>query len=144
MSPEHSRTLFQQCFAAEMTELPRIKTLVLDALGQAGWCGDDLGRFELVLEEGVVNIVTYAYPGKSGEVMVTLSTIEGGVLLRLEDTGIPFDPVAVPAPDLDAPADDRPLGGQGVYLMKQLSSGVAYRREMEKNVLDVVMKRTLN
>lgn len=139
MPADSPRPLFQQRYPAELAELPRIKSEVRAAARLTGWSDDNLDRLELVLEEGVVNIISHAYPGCSGEVEVTLMPAEVGLLLRLEDAGIPFDPVSAPLPDLDASADKRRIGGLGIFLMKNSSEAFSYRREGGNNVLDIVL-----
>lgn len=140
MASDTSHTLFKQSFPAEFASLPRIKSDLLDVAQRAGWSGDNLGRLELVLEEGALNIINYAYPDGIGEIGITVAAVGGGLLLRLEDSGIPFDPFSAPLPDLGAAAEDRPVGGLGVYLMKSIADGMEYRREGEKNVLDITLK----
>ncbi len=62
--------------------------------------------------------------------------IEGDLLsLQFSDDGAPFDPTAATAPDLDADIDDRPIGGLGLHLIKQLAEEIRYRRDGRFNLL---------
>ena len=140
ISPRNSQFIFNRIYPAEMTALPRIMSEVLDAAQQSGWHGDNLGHLELVLEEGVVNIINHAYQENSGEVVVSLIAVEGGVMLRLEDAGIPFDPASISVSDLDAAAEERPIGGLGIHLMKSIADSIEYRRQNDRNTLDILLK----
>jgi serine/threonine-protein kinase RsbW len=141
MVPDGRRILFLRSFPADFAALPQIRSEVLDAARQAGWGGDNLGRLELVLEEGALNIISHAYPDRTGEIEITLIALGAGLLLRLEDGGIPFDPVSAPVPDLGTAMEERPIGGLGIHLMKSIAEGMEYRRESERNVLDIMLKQ---
>jgi anti-sigma regulatory factor (Ser/Thr protein kinase) len=98
----------------------------------------DLG---VVLDEVVSNIVHYGYAaGASGPVTVAL-VLENSVLrLEIVDEGAAFDPLARPAPDTGQALEDRPIGGLGIHLVRQLMDEARYRREGDKNVL-ILTKR---
>ncbi len=140
ISPRNSQLIFNRNYPAEIAALPLIKSEVLGAAQQSGWSGDNLGHLELVLEEGAVNIIKHAYPENSGEIVVTLIAVEGGLILRLQDFGIPFDPASISVSGLDAATEDRPMGGLGIHLMKSIADGIEYRRENDRNTLDILLK----
>jgi len=101
-------------------------------------------NLNLVLEEAVTNVVMYAYP-QDEEHTLTLKawTEEGGVLaFELRDQGTPFDPISQ-APDVDVTqtADERPIGGLGIFLIQQIMDHVSYQYEDGSNVL--TMKKNL-
>ncbi|MCL2217164.1 MAG: ATP-binding protein [Defluviitaleaceae bacterium] len=86
-------------------------------------------------EEIFVNIVHYAYkPGQSGEVAINAS-ITDKAIFRFEDTGIPFNPLEIEAPDLNVALEERKIGGLGVHLVKNLMDKVEYERAGGKNIL---------
>jgi sigma-B regulation protein RsbU (phosphoserine phosphatase) len=97
-------------------------------------------NLQLALEEAVTNIVLYAYKEQGKDISITFTKTGNLLEVILEDAGIPFDPTAKAAPDIDAPAEERPIGGLGIYLIKQLMDDVSYRRENDKNIL-VMRKR---
>ena len=96
------------------------------------------GELEIIVEEVLANIISYAYaaPGE-GLVYVDARVEPSAVTLVFRDTGAPFDPLARPGPDLDAPIADRPIGGLGVFLTTELASRVAYERRDGANGLTV-------
>src|SRR3546814_5979844 len=60
--------------------------------------------------------------------------------LQFSDDGAPFDPTATAAPNLDADIDDRPIGGLGLHLIKQLAEEISYRRDGGFNLLKVILR----
>ena len=93
----------------------------------------------LALEELLVNAVEHGFPqGTEGARLKTLLHLAGGNLqVEFTDNGIAHDPFALPPPDLDRDHDDRQPGGLGVYLVTQLASEYNYRREGDRNRVDL-------
>ena len=80
-------------------------------------------KIELSIEEAVENVVRYAYEGGIGWL----------------DAGVPFNPLEKDDPDVTLSANERPVGGLGIYLCKQMMDSISYRYENGNNVL--VMKK---
>ena len=102
-------------------------------------------KLRLAVEEAVVNVIEYAYPtGTKGEVHIRATT--DGTCLRfiISDSGIPFDPTKVAAADTTLSAEERPVGGLGILLVRQLMDTVNYERIGGKNVLTLSKNITLN
>lgn len=126
---------------ADTRLLSGLKQQLVDAAAAAGWSGDDLNRFELVVEEAVINIMLYAYPEGSGSLTVELQQGEGHLLqLQLEDQGPPFNPLEPRELDLSAPLEERSIGGLGVHLVQSLSDGMSYQRENGNNRLELLFR----
>jgi|CXWL01.1.fsa_nt_gi anti-sigma regulatory factor (Ser/Thr protein kinase) len=99
----------------------------------------DLG---LVLDELLTNVAGYAFaPGEVGTIELVMTKRARGLDLVIRHGGLAFDPLARPAPDTDLPLDERPVGGLGIYLVRQLAQAVAYQRDGEENVLRVRLGR---
>lgn len=97
----------------------------------------------LAIEEAMVNCVNYAYPkGTEGEVSLTISwdDVQHELKFVLVDAGAPFDPTAVPEPDTTLSAEERPIGGLGILLVRKIMDTVSYRREGQKNVFTMCKK----
>lgn len=95
-------------------------------------------KVELALEELVTNTIKYGYAdGERHEIEATLVWDPPRVVLRLADDGRPFDPLAAPPPDLDAPLEARPVGGLGLHLIRRMAEGVAYCRTGGRNRLEL-------
>lgn len=106
----------------------------------------DVFQLNLALEEAVVNVINYAYPGQTGMPIVLCATADEGregVVFSLKDNGVPFDPTKADAPDLTLSAEEREIGGLGIFLVEQLMNRVTYERQGESNVLTMEWKKTI-
>lgn len=123
---------------AELPELERLNASV-DSFAQVNdWPEDFLFAVKLVLEEIVINVMSYgAGGGGVPQVLVRLDQDSAQLEMHIDDNGIAFDPLQREAPDLDASLEDRPIGGLGVYLVRQLMDSVSYRRDGDWNRLTV-------
>jgi len=101
----------------------------------AGIGSDDMDRLDLVLEEILVNVARYAYEGGTGEVEVAYAAQQGKLLVEVSDKGRSFNPLEATPPDLSLNLADRPIGGLGVVLVKEMVGSLAYRREDGQNTL---------
>lgn len=95
----------------------------------------------LALEEAVTNVILYAYPkGSDGLVDVEAILGKNRIDFIISDSGTPFDPTAAAEPDLNAPVQDRPIGGLGIHLVKTIMDSVSYQRSEGKNILTMTKK----
>jgi serine/threonine-protein kinase RsbW len=92
-------------------------------------------KFELALEEVFMNVVMHGSQASQPRVDVHLALSEAGITLVVEDEGPAFDPLTVPPPDLAASLEHRPVGGLGVFLVRQLMDTVEYQRVRSRNRL---------
>lgn len=96
-------------------------------------------NLKLAIEEAVVNIISYAYPGKTDKkINIRMKYSNKQLKVTLTDTGIPFDPTSKQEPDISLPLEERPIGGLGTFLLKQLMTDVSYTRLGNKNVLTMI------
>ncbi len=89
-------------------------------------------------EEIFANITFYAYPETNGTIEAKISKTNDEITLVFEDYGITYNPLDKPDPDITLPPEDRPLGGLGIYMVKQMAKDVIYERIDEKNILTVI------
>ncbi|WP_459188694.1 ATP-binding protein [Parabacteroides sp. APC149_11_2_Y6] len=96
-------------------------------------------QLQLVLEEVVVNVISYAYPGETDkDIFVEIGWNGGCMEITVIDSGIPFNPLEKEDPDLTLSVEERPIGGLGIYLVKQLMTDVHYIRRDGKNILTMI------
>lgn len=108
--------------------------------------GIDLGlpdearrALELATDEAVTNVISYAYEGqKPGPVRLTLSRIDKKAYMVIEDEGMGFDLADVKEPNLDAPIEERDIGGLGWFFIKEMTNGYTYERNGGVNRLTMV------
>lgn len=92
----------------------------------------------LALEEAVTNVIMYAYPeGTDGLVDIEAVIREKSLSFVITDSGCHFDPTAKPDADITLGAEDRPVGGLGIYLVKNIMDTVSYERKDGKNILSM-------
>ena len=130
----------------EVSRLPEV-TRSLQAEWRRLELPADLRRtFELALEEMFTNIALHAKPATSPDagatpIRVTVSldvrSRDGSddIVMEIRDTGAAFDPLSAARPDIDASLDDRPVGGLGIHLVREMMTEVRYSREGQENVL---------
>lgn len=93
----------------------------------------------LALEEIVSNVMLYAYPGTHGQVIVEYIKVNNErIIFTVSDTGIAFDPTKKEEVDTTLSAEERPIGGLGIHLVRQLMDEVRYERIDDKNVLTLI------
>lgn len=93
-------------------------------------------NLQLALEECVTNVIMYAYPPQEKHTLrVTAEWQQPDLRFTVEDSGVPFDPTQVAETDTSLSAEERPIGGLGIFLVRRLMDSVEYRREGEKNLL---------
>ena len=99
-------------------------------------------QIDMALDELFNNIASYAYPAGSGTVDVRFEAdpADRTVSVTLTDRGIPFDPLAKQDPDITLPAEQRQIGGLGIFLVKKTMDEVLYRREKDQNILTIRKK----
>ncbi|MDR1343853.1 MAG: ATP-binding protein [Tannerellaceae bacterium] len=126
----------------EITQLTLLNDYIrraVDTLGLSATAGMSL---ILAVEEAVVNIILYAYPGETDkDIFVTLKYDEEAVTVVVTDYGVAFNPAASEDPDMSTSAEERPIGGLGVFLMKKLMNDVSYHRIGDMNVLTMIQQR---
>ena len=95
----------------------------------------------LALEEAVVNVMEYAYPeGQKGDVEIEVTADQEWMTFVIMDTGIAFDPTMKEDADTTLSAEERPIGGLGIFLVRQLMDVIDYKRQDNKNVLTLRKK----
>ena len=95
----------------------------------------------LALEEAVVNVMSYAYqPGTTGNVNIEAIANETRLKFIISDWGTPFDPTAEKEVDTTLSAEERPIGGLGIHLVRQIMDSINYERIGGMNVLTLRKK----
>lgn len=105
---------------------------------------DESLRFKLRLsiEEAVENVVSYAYDGGIGWLEAGTSLDNDSLILTIElrDAGTPFNPLEKADPDVTLSAEERAVGGLGIFLCKKMMDSISYRYEDGNNVLTMTKK----
>ena len=92
-------------------------------------------KVDLSVEEIFVNIANYAYGDETGDAKISAGVKDGILTIIFEDGGVPYNPLKKPDPDIGLSAEERKIGGLGIYLVKKNMTSVSYDFKEGKNVL---------
>lgn len=122
---------------ALLENLDQVQKFVEEALIKAGCPEKVRVQVAMAVEEIYVNIADYAYDPEIGDVEVQCNLNDDPlqIIIEFQDHGIPFDPLAQPEADISASAEERSIGGLGIFMTRQLMDQVDYRYERGKNIL---------
>jgi sigma-B regulation protein RsbU (phosphoserine phosphatase) len=129
--------------ANDLAELERLAGEVEAFVDEHGIESRIAFNLNLCLDELITNTVSYGYDDDQHHEIVVTFTLDGSTLItEIVDDGKPYDPFTqAPEPDLDLGVDDRPIGGLGVFLVKEFMDRVEYHRQDDKNVV-ILWKNT--
>lgn len=94
---------------------------------------------EICIEEIFVNIASYAYGEQTGMAFITEEVTNNSISLCIKDKGIPYDPLAKEDPDTTLSAEEREIGGLGVFMVKTMMDSVTYEYKDGFNCLTMTM-----
>ena len=120
----------------EISEINRLALFIEELGGELNLAPDLVFNLNLVLEEAVSNVILYAYPKEEHqEIVLTAKISDKSLIFVLTDSGREFDPTQAPDADITLSAEERPIGGLGIFLIRQIMDKVEYQRIDGKNVL---------
>ena len=99
---------------------------------------------DIAVEEIFVNIANYAYGEETGTVLIQVTIHEDppSAEITFIDTGVQYDPLANPDPDITLPSNKRKKGSMGIFMVKKSMDEMTYKYEGGKNILTI--KKALN
>jgi len=99
-------------------------------------------QIDIAVEEIFVNIANYAYTPETGDAIIKIGISEDPleVTISFADSGVPYDPLAKEDPDITLPAEKRPIGGLGIYMVKKSMDNVEYEHKDGMNIF-VIRKK---
>jgi anti-sigma regulatory factor (Ser/Thr protein kinase) len=103
-------------------------------------------QIDIAVEEVFVNIAHYAYNPEVGKATIRVEIIDDplSIVMTFMDNGIPYDPLAKEDPDVTLPAEERKIGGLGVYMVKESMDDVKYEYRNGQNILTLRKSITEN
>lgn len=140
-TPDQHEACFERRFQAAVERVPDVIEFISGPASAWGLHPHRLMQLELAIEEVVVNICDYAYEVPPGEFIVRVRPGDSRFVVEVIDEGVPFDPLKMAEPDLLAGAQERPIGGLGILLVRRLMDEVGYRRQGARNILTLVISR---
>lgn len=92
--------------------------------------------FNLSLDELVTNVILYGFDDVQDHTIDVRLTLDKGVMhAEIRDDARAFNPLDVPTPNLDAPIEERRIGGLGIHIVREMMDKVSYEREGGRNIL---------
>ena len=126
---------------AQTERLPEVLAFVEEQLEEAGCPMKAQMQISVATEEVYVNIASYAYAPGSGMATIRLElTQEPAVVLTFIDSGIAFNPLEKEDPNVNLPAEERQIGGLGIFMTKKTMDEVRYERAGDRNVLTLIKR----
>ncbi|MBQ4482223.1 MAG: ATP-binding protein [Lachnospiraceae bacterium] len=97
-------------------------------------------QIDVAVEEIFVNIASYAYAPGEGDATIEAEIYDDPlrIAIRFTDSGMPYDPLAKEDPDVTLPAEERQIGGLGIYMVKKSMDEVAYEHKDGNNVFTII------
>ena len=122
-------------------EIGRVAQLVREFGASHGLATETIHDFCVAYDEVLSNIVKYGYKDEAPhEISVRLMLAGPNLIAEVIDDGEAFDPFTVPPPRLQGGADERPIGGLGIYFVRKLMDEVRYARHEGRNVLTMTKR----
>ena len=97
-------------------------------------------QIDIAIEELFVNIANYAYKPETGKAVIKVNIQEDkphSVSITLIDEGVPYNPLAKPDPDVTLSAEERQIGGLGIFMVKKSMDNMTYEYKDGKNILTI-------
>lgn len=119
--------------------LPGVLKFISENLVDLACTKKEIMQVKIVVEELFINIVNYAYKGAAGKAGITMTTFpdERRVEIILSDEGEPFDPLKEEDPDTTLGWEDRPIGGLGIFMVKENVDDISYEYKDNKNIVRI-------
>lgn len=127
-------------FEAKLELIDQMINPIISSLEEINVDNKKIYQVNLALEEILVNISKYAYSGNEGIVDISFEITSDPKQLKvvIKDKGKDFNPLAKEDPDLDASAEERKIGGLGIYIVKNMVDDIKYQRLNNENILEFI------
>lgn len=124
---------------ATIDNLDTVLQFIDEKLEKAGCSNKTRFQINVAVEELFVNVSNYAYQHGVGDICIGVSVhADPGVAeITLIDEGIPYDPLAKEDPDIGLPAEEREIGGLGIFMVKQTMDRMTYERSDGRNIVTI-------
>ena len=124
---------------ADVANIESVTDFVNEELESNGCSMRAQTQIDIAIDEILSNVAFYGYPDGKGQIRVTVDFpgSEAKVVIAFEDNGIEFNPLEKTDPDVTLAAEDRKIGGLGIFIVKKTMDDVRYERKDNKNILTI-------
>lgn len=137
------KQMIYKTYPAKIEEWDNVSIYVEKKLNDWKIDNKDIIQLLIVVEEIYANIAHYAYKNTDkgeGDMELGIGYIDDTIYLQFIDSGVAFNPVARKDPDITLSAEERDVGGLGIYMCKKWADEFDYKREDDKNILTFIKK----
>ncbi len=136
---QENNTTFEINIEAKIENQQKMTAFIEEVLEKADCPMKAQMHISVAADEIFSNIAYYAYPKKNGSVTIKAEIKSGpkAVEIKFIDSGIPFDPLSIPEPDVTKSAEERSIGGLGIFMVKKMMDEVSYEYSGGKNILTI-------
>lgn len=120
---------------ADRNNLNNVLDFIEEQAEKSGLSFKAINQMKIAAEEIFVNICNYAYDKDGGEIEISIYDQDSCFYICFSDSGKEYDPLSKEDPDITLSAEERNIGGLGIYMAKKLSDGISYERKDGKNIL---------
>ena len=127
---------------ATVENIETVTDFVNEYLDEIGCSMKAQMQISVAIDEVFSNIAHYAYAPAEGEATVSVDFDEelNSVVLSFTDTGVAYNPLAKDDPDVTLSAEERQIGGMGIFMVKKLMDDLSYEYLDGKNIFTVYKK----
>ena len=122
---------------ALVENLGEVQAFVEELLEEGGCPMKQMISINIAVEEIYVNIANYAYAPGNGDALIRMDVKDGEATIIFEDTGMPYNPLAKEDPDVTLSAEERQIGGLGIYMVKKSMDAMEYEYRDNRNILTI-------
>lgn len=135
-------TFTERAFSAKVESLSDVMDFLKEQFEICDCPKKEAMKLSVAIEEVFVNVANYAYSGGDGfaKLGVSFDSKTRCLTFILSDYGVEFDPLARPDPDITLSANERKIGGLGIYITKRTMDEISYKYENGKNILTMMKK----
>ncbi len=119
----------------ELEEIPKAVDFVAEKTDGLPFSFKDKNQIEVAVDEIISNIVHYAYGDGKGKASLKIQADNEGISITVEDSGVPYNPLEKDDPDVTLSAEERGIGGYGIFIVKKVMDDLTYKYEDGKNIL---------
>lgn len=120
---------------SRVENVPAVLQFVAAELAALGCPAQTQAQIKLAVDELFANICFYAYDAGVGPVEITVDAEDQTAVVTVCDRGVPFDPLSAEAPDLSLSGEERPIGGLGIFLLREMMDDLCYAYRDGRNTL---------
>jgi serine/threonine-protein kinase RsbW len=128
--------------SAQLNMIGKAVRFIVNNAVHFGFPQERIKDIELASEEAIVNIISYAYTDTEGEIEIhCLGDETGQFIIKIIDSGTPFDVRELPLPEIPSDITDCKVGGLGIFLIKMVADNIDYEHKNNKNILSMTFRK---